>query len=321
MANRALSIGLGGDLMIGRLVDEQLAQVPFFPIWGDLQSILQTTDINIVNLETALTTGHKRVSKVFNFKADPKQVAVLSHAPIHAVNLANNHILDFSEEGLIETLQTLDHAHIFHVGAGVDEEHAKLPLIFEKKGMKIGLLGCTDNEPSWKATQKKPGTNFVRVGDVEALREPIQVLRKKVDLLILSIHWGPNMRNEPLKEHRLFAHQLIDFGVDIIHGHSAHVFQGMEVYRQKVILYDTGELVDDYAVDPILRNDRSFFFIVEVKQSRLYCVRLIPIRISNFQVNTAKGREKEEICMQMQKLSKNFQTKFKIQEGELVHYL
>ncbi len=294
-----LKIGLGGDLMIGRLVDEYLERAVPSYIWGNLRPFLQNTDLNIVNLETALTLVEKIVPKVFNFKARPERVAALIDGSIHAVNLANNHTLDFSEEGLLETIQTLDDAGILHVGAGENISQAKRPVIFERKGIKIGLLGCTDNEPTWKASDSQPGTNYLKVGDLEALSESINVLRKQVDVLIVSIHWGPNMVKRPTTHFRSFAHALIDLGVDILHGHSAHVAQGVEIYRSKLILYDTGELVDDYAVDPEMRNDRSFFFIVELDKSHIISLKMIPILISRFQVNLSQDEEQLQTMQQL----------------------
>lgn len=313
-----LTIGLGGDLMIGRMVNKYLTEHPSFSIWGDLHPILRHTDLNIVNLETALTRSDKIVTKRFNFKADPEKVHVLLQGPIHAVNLANNHILDFSEEGLSETIRILDQASIQHVGAGIDLAHAKSPIIIEKKGMRIGLLGCTDNEPSWEAASKKAGTYFLSINDPASIRESIRSLRKHTDLLILSIHWGPNMKKEPLPEYRKLSREFIDLGVDIVHGHSAHVFQGVEIYKNKAILFDTGDLVDDYAIDPELRNDRSFFFIVEADMKGLRKIRLIPTVISNFQVNIAKGKQREEMFSEMQTLSKALQTGPWTQNKELI---
>lgn len=277
--------------MIGRLVNKHLDRSSPAYIWGNLLPVLREMDFNCVNLETALTLSEKIVSKRFNFKADPKKVTVLPEGTVHAVNIANNHILDFAFEGLEETLRTLDHAHILHVGAGRNISEAKAPAFYEKKGIKIGLIGCTDNQPSWKAAATHPGVNFVRVGDLEALRESIVALRAKVDLLILSIHWGPNMRKRPSAEFRDFAHELIDCGVDILHGHSAHVFQGVEIYKKKIILYDTGDLVDDYAIDPILRNDRSFYFVIEADKHGLDSLKMIPIIIADFQVNISHAQE------------------------------
>lgn len=293
------TIGFGGDLMIGRLVDPYLDQHSSSYVWGNLRPILSRIDLNIVNLETTLTQSKKARPKVFNFKADPKRVSVLKEGFIGAVNIANNHILDFSEEGLLETLQTLDAAHILHVGAGKDLNQARQPAILEKKGIKIGLLGCSDNEPDWKAETSHPGINFVKIDNPEPLRASIEALRKQVDLLILSIHWGPNMRRRPASHFRSFAHALIDLGVDILHGHSAHVFQGVEIYKQKLILYDTGDLADDYAVDPFLRNDLSFFFVVKASKNKLLSLEMIPTAIGKFQVNLFHEKESLEAMTEL----------------------
>lgn len=313
----SLTFGLGGDLMIGRLLNEYLDinHVPFSYVWGDLLPVLKSTDFNFANLETTLTHSQKKVSKIFNFKATPDKVAVLTEAGIEAVNGANNHILDFSEEGLLETLQVLDKANIFHVGAGKDLKSAQAPCIIEKKGIKIGFLGCTDNEPSWKATSSHSGTNYVEVGDLNSIQQSILELRQQVDFLVLSIHWGPNMSQRPPSSFSSFAHKLIDLGVDILHGHSAHIFQGVEIYKDRLILYDTGDFIDDYAVDPILRNDRSFFFIVSVDKKRMVSLKMVPLLISNFQVNIA---HENEHLNKMKMLCKELKTHLRVENNSLV---
>lgn len=317
MAKNSLKIGFSGDVMIGRLVDEHMEKVPPEYIWGDLLSLFKQNDINLINLEAALTTSEKEVIKTFNFKSHPSHVESLKRASIDIVNLANNHVLDYSEEGLLETLDTLDKAGIKHVGAGRNITEAVEPIILEKKGIRVGFLGCTDNEPGWIATKSKPGVRYISVGDVEEIKEDIQKLRKQVDLLILSIHWGPNMRERPTRSFINFAHHLIDLGVDIIHGHSAHIFQGVEIYNKKLILYDTGDFVDDYYVDPVLRNDRSFFFIVEANKQGVLSLQLIPTLISNFQVNHAPIDITKASLQRMSELSLEFKTSLPCSEAPL----
>lgn len=313
-----MHIGLMGDVMIGRLVNEQLDEVPTTYIWGDLLPILKSHDLNLINLEAALTTSSRLVPKVFNFKADPKKVQALVDASIHVVNLANNHVLDYSEEGLLETLQTLDQAGIQHVGAGRNLKEASHPVIVARQGITVGILGCTDNEPTWLATKTRPGTKYLEVGDLDAIRKDILDLRPRVDILILSIHWGPNMRERPSRQFVQFAHDLIDLGVDLIHGHSAHIFQGVEVYKGKFILYDTGDFIDDYYVDPYLRNDRSFLFQVRCSKKGIQSLELLPALIQNFRVNQAKGQEVQKILQQMQKLSQEMNTSFDNKDGKLI---
>lgn len=318
-----ITIGFAGDVMIGRLVNEHLYEVPAAYIWGDVLSLLRVNDLNIINLEAALTKSTKRVPKVFNFKADPKHVQTLIEGTIGLVNLANNHVLDFSKDGLIETLETLGKSHIPYVGAGKNANEAADPVILTIGGIRIGILGCTDNEPTWAATEESCGTRYVEIGnleDLESLKNDIAKVRKQVKVLILSIHWGPNMKERPSKDFIDFAHQLIDCGVDILHGHSAHIFQGVEVYKGKLILYDTGDFVDDYYVDPQLRNDRSFLFLVDLDQNgHLLALRLIPVFISNFQVNLATGKNASESLTRMQSLSKELHTVFVAENGGLVY--
>lgn len=313
----SLLIGFTGDVMIGRLVNEYLTGKDPKYLWGDVLPLLQSTDLNIINLEAALTCSDKKVAKVFNFKADPEKVQTLLEGNIQVVNLANNHILDYSEEGLLETLKTLSKVDIKYVGAGRDIFEASRAITIEKKGIKIGILGFTDNEPTWKAGVSTPGTNFVEINDngLQHVKKKIEELRENVDLIIVSMHWGPNMRERPNQQFVKFAHGVMDSGADVFHGHSAHIFQGIELYQGKLIMYDTGDFVDDYYVDPHLRNDHSFLYIVELNKDGFQNLRLEPVLIDNFQVNICPN---EEILERARKLSKEFNTELYIDDHGLV---
>lgn len=304
-------IGLAGDVMIGRGVNATIINNGYAYPWGNMLPLLKKTDINIINLETALTYGNEKVFKTFNFKASPDKIKTLTEAHITVVNLANNHVLDFSEEGLIETIQTLNGASIKYTGAGMNEKEAENPVIFTKKNITLGVLGFTDNEPGWKAGAYTSGINYVDISkrdDCNKVLRDISQLDKETDIVIVSIHWGPNMKAEPERDFIDFAHAMIAHGADIIHGHSAHNFQGIEVYSHKLILYDTGDFVDDYMVDPVLKNDHSFFFKVEASKQRIEKLVLIPVLISNDQVNLAIGEDYNWCIQRMQYLSAKFGT-------------
>jgi len=320
MSNNNISIGFAGDVMIGRGVNAAITDKGYSYPWGNVLPILKNTDINIINLEAALTNSNKKVYKVFNFKATPDRIKMLEEACVTVVNLANNHILDFSEEGLIETIQTLDNSGIKHTGAGRNENEAEKPVILTVKNSTLGMLGFTDNEPGWKAGNSTSGVNYIDISNSDDCKKAltaISTLDKKTDLVIVSIHWGPNMNEEPERHFIDFAHAMIEHGADIIHGHSAHNFQGIEIYRHKLILYDTGDFVDDYAVDPYFRNDHSFFFKVEASQQGIEKVVLIPVLISKYQVNLASGEDYKWSIQRMQKLSSKFGTKLS-DEGEVL---
>lgn len=312
-----MTLGFTGDVMLGRLVNKSVGQVGYAHPWGNVLPLMQTHDLNIINLETALTTSERRVPKVFNFKAEPDRVRCLTEARIDIATLANNHVLDFDVAGLTETINVLDEAGIQHTGAGANSEAAKQPVIVNRNNVRIGVIGITDNEARWKAGPDKPGTNFVRTGDAGEVKNQIQQIRNEVDLLILSIHWGPNMLEFPSSKFIHFAHNLIDNGVDIFHGHSAHVFQGVEVYNGKLIMYDTGEFIDDYAVDYYLRNDYSFLFEVELYEKSLQKLILTPVYIHQMQVNRATGQDYRNIVQLFKKRSAVFNTIFTEEAGKL----
>lgn len=319
MESQQILIGLMGDVMLGRLVDEAIPSVGYAYPWGDLLDVLRSTDLNLVNLETTLTTSAEGADKVFIFKAAPDRVQVLQEARIDVCNLANNHILDFGGPGLMETIQVLDSVGIGHVGAGGTFQDAAAPAVVERRGISVGILGYTDNEPGWAAGDGRPGTNVISVDDVDRVGADIEALRGRVDVLIVTIHWGPNMRLRPSPEFRRFAQAAIDAGADVFHGHSAHVFQGIEARGRGLILYDTGDFVDDYAVDPRLRNDLSFLYLVRVDRTGVMGLDLIPVRIANLQVNRAVGDDYRLAVDRITGLSAEFGTGVVEAEPGLLH--
>lgn len=306
-----LVLGLTGDVMIGRNVNDAMNSRGAVYIWGDLLPILRATDLNIINLEAALTLRSQTVPKTFHFKADPQNVSALTDANVYLVNLANNHVLDYGEEGLLETLETLRAAGIRFVGAGKNSSEAVLPAFLNAKGISIGVLGFTDNEPGWKAGPSKPGVNYIDIAqksDREFALSSIGELKKETDVVIVTIHWGPNLKAAPDPLYISFAQAMIDRGASLIHGHSAHNFQGIEQRRQRLIFYDTGDFVDDYVVHPELKNDHSFFFRVSVDKEGIKGANLLPVLISHCQVNAAKSKQASWSLQRMRTLSAAFAT-------------
>ncbi len=316
--NQNITIAFTGDVMLGRLVNDYviLGNKQSTYVWGDMLDLLKKADLTIINLENAIAKKGKEWSKtpkVFFYRADPKAIDVLKAADIDYVTLANNHVLDYEEEAFIETLQHLEMNKIPYAGAGRNISEAEKPAFLTAKGIKIAIIAFTDNMPEWAATKTEPGVNFIELSMDEKnfgrLERSIKEVKNKPDILIVSAHWGPNMRQKPTKAFKEFAHAAIDSGADIFHGHSAHIFQGIEIYKGKLIMYDTGDFVDDYAVDEMLRNDQTFLFLVTLNKEKVEKIELIPGLISLMQVNKAKGLDFEEITNKMIKLSEEMGTK------------
>ncbi|MDQ7849610.1 MAG: CapA family protein [Armatimonadota bacterium] len=304
-----------GDVMLGRNAGAVLRRRPPEYVWGDTLHLLRQADALIVNLECVIAgeeSGSPWPRKVFHFKAPPQAVAALQAAGVSAVTLANNHTLDFGPAALAEMLDLLAAAGLPAAGAGRTAEEARRVVSLTVRGLRLALVSWTDNEPGWEAGPEKPGVFYAPV-DLEdpratALLQTVRAARAGHDVVVVAAHWGPNMVPEPLPAHPPFARALADAGADLVLGTSAHVVQGIELYRPlgrpervAVICYDLGDYVDDYAVDPVLRNDLSLLFLFDVNSAGVRRVELHPVLIDGWrcQVNRARGTEAEAVLETM----------------------
>jgi len=333
-----------GDVMLGRLVDQVLPSHVEAPedamhahmlfrvrnpkvklpvehkyVWGDVLEDIKSADVRLVNLETSVTTHPvKYPGKAFNYRMHPDNLQSLKEAHIEYCSMANNHTLDFSVQGLYDTLSSLTKRDIAWAGAGKDITEASKPAVFTAKGKKIACFSMADHYNFWAAGPNTPGTNFLDVDsfkkeDIDKIKEQVKEVRAKEnpDIVVWSLHWGGNYCWQPSKEKQDFAHRLIDeCGVDIIHGHSSHHIQGIEVYKGKPIIYGCGDFVDDYAVDQEYRNDLSFAYFVEwnSKDKRVEKIELVPTKVECCQVVKAAHEDKKWLLRTLQKLCQPFQT-------------
>jgi len=312
----SVSIILTGDVMLGRGVNNYLMRYgPTYP-WGNMRPTLSGGNLTIANLECVIASGGKpwaRWPKVFHFRADPIGITSLKLAGIDCVSLANNHVLDFEEPAMTEMLGLLDNAEIKHAGAGLNLNEAMQPAMLEAHGLRVAVVAFTDNEPGWAATATTAGTNYIQISTAEktlkSVRETINRSRAAgADVVIFSIHWGANMVERPSPEFKEFAHAVMDASADVFHGHSAHLFQGIEIWHGKPIIYDAGDFVDDYSVDPVLRNDLGLIFRLLVEEKRVKYMQLLPVVISNCEVNLATGSHRAAIIQRISALSADLGT-------------
>jgi poly-gamma-glutamate capsule biosynthesis protein CapA/YwtB (metallophosphatase superfamily) len=368
-----MQILFAGDVMLGRLVNEVLANAQFTYVWGDTIDIIKRADFSLINLECPVSSKGKewnKTIKVFHFRANLDAIQVLNSASIDYVSLANNHILDYDIEALLDTLDILDKNNISHSGAGRNLKEAMKPAIIEKKlkpkpsnnhdsyynvdneeannndsknTIRIGLISLTDNEPDWEAKYDQAGINYIPTAlDPDRyyyrLQNYIENAKKQSDLVIVSSHVGPHFRETPSMKYVNFAHKIIDFGADIYWGHSNHMPQGIELYKHndnnKIILYDCGDFIDDYAIDSNYRNDLSFIFLLHFLMDKNHklsnnnnsnngnillqnsMIELIPTKISNFMVNTipVDDNDADLIIKRMAKRCSSLGTKYFIDE-------
>jgi poly-gamma-glutamate synthesis protein (capsule biosynthesis protein) len=306
-----------GDLMLGRGVSRKLRHQPPEWFWGDSLPILRQADAVIANLESPITTSAdrwRRTWKFFHFKADPGAVRILTAGHVRFLCLANNHMLDYGERGLLDTLAMLDQAGIRHVGAGRTLAEASASRMLDLPRLKVGLVAATDNMPEFAATPDRPGTNHIKFGSgspgLDWIERSVSDLRRAgAALIVLSVHWGPNMRITPSREFRRFAHAAIERGVDVLHGHSAHVVQAIERHGRGVILYDTGNFIDDYWKFPFRRTTWSFIFNLIIEDGRPARLQLVPILIHASPLGVATGEIFQAITQNMRSLCAEFGTR------------
>lgn len=278
--------------------------------WGNTLNLLKLGSLNVVNLETSVTTHPVPwPDKVFNYRMHPANISALKAAGITYVSLANNHTLDFSVEGLVETVDTLASNNIQFAGAGHSAAEAQQPAIvplilwsgFESRTSNhtVDIFSASDHPRDWGSVP-----SFHLIDYTTQTKARLKNLltshhaKSLSSLKIFSVHWGPNYAWQPSAEIRDMAHFLIDeCGIDIVHGHSSHHVQGVEQYGGKLIIYGCGDFVDDYALTPEYRNDLSAVWRVYVEEMdsadegeekkglKLKRLEVWPTRIKDFQVN------------------------------------
>jgi poly-gamma-glutamate capsule biosynthesis protein CapA/YwtB (metallophosphatase superfamily) len=258
----APTIGLLGDVMLGRKVGEWIAGTDPEEVWsGAVREVLARCDAVVCNLECCVSERGSRTEaipgKPFFFRAPPKAVRSLTAAGVTVAGLANNHALDFGSEALTDTLDHLRRADIAAVGAGADEGGARTGVVVDAASQRLGVLALSDHPREYAAGPGEPGIAYARLRDglPNCVTEELAGLRERADLVVAFPHWGPNMTVRPAPEHRVRAGELLAAGADIVVGHSAHVFHGIERLSAGPVLYDLGGALDDYAIDAELRND------------------------------------------------------------------
>jgi poly-gamma-glutamate synthesis protein (capsule biosynthesis protein) len=251
-------LGFAGDVMLARRVERTWQDRDPAGVWGPLVDRLRGLDGLFVNLECCLSTrGEPWPDKTYHFRADPEwAIPALDAAGTTWASLANNHVLDFGPTAMGDTRQSLSEAGIAHAGAGPDRATALSPSLVSAGPLDIAVVALTDRFPEHGAGEDEPGTAYLAldVGHTET-RATVRRLVQRAqdydpDLVVASLHWGPNWETRPNTDQRRFARWLVEQGVDLVHGHSAHVVQGIERYHGRPICYDTGTSSTTTASNP-----------------------------------------------------------------------
>jgi poly-gamma-glutamate capsule biosynthesis protein CapA/YwtB (metallophosphatase superfamily) len=307
-------LALAGDTMLGRGIAERIeTEGPSSLFAPELVALVQEADLCLLNLECCISErGAPAPGKVFHFRAPAASAQALARLGVDCVTLANNHALDFGPDALLDTFAHLESAGIQWVGAGADLDEARAPAVLEAGGTRLGVIAVADHPADYAAAPGRPGVTYADLGRRTIpvwLLEAIRGL--DADAILVSPHWGPNMLAEPVAHVRTAAGALLEAGATLIAGHSAHLFHGLD----RRILYDLGDFLDDYAVDPKLRNDLGLLFLLDLDGDRL---EAIPLKLEFAYTRLAAGGDFAWVRRRFREACAAFGTEVAEEDGRLV---
>jgi poly-gamma-glutamate capsule biosynthesis protein CapA/YwtB (metallophosphatase superfamily) len=276
-------------------------------IWGDALQVWQqfNPDFKIINLETSITTAPKPwPAKEVQYRMHPENVKVLTAGGIDLCLLANNHTLDWGRDGLLETLQTLRANKIKVAGAGETIDQAGAPVILTTQQSRLIVLAygsvTSGIPPEWAATGRQSGIQLLpdfSDATIQRIAAQVKRLKRTGDVVLFSIHWESNWGYDIPAHQQQFAHLLIDeAGVDLVFGHSSHHPLGLEVYKDKLIIYGAGDLVNDYegiSGHEEFRSDVTLLYFPELDPAtgKLKSLVMVPMQLKKFRLTYAESTD------------------------------
>lgn len=302
-----VTISAAGDVTLGNLYgmtyewsfDEmyELQSPEYF--FESVKPIFEADDMTIVNFEGVLTLTDERVEKKYNMKGDPEYVHILTAGDIEAVSFANNHRLDYSQQGSDDTVAAFE-------SEGIAYAYDSVVGYYETKGITIGFISFNEVYDGTAVEQ------FIKDG-IAALK------KAEVDLILACCHWGSELANYPEEYQTTLAHMCIDLGADLVIGHHPHVLQGVDVYNGKYIVYSLGNFCFGGNKNPKDKDSMIFqqtFTFVNGEKQEDDNIRVIPVHISSvknrndYQPTPVEGEEAVKVIDRINEFSAGFGLKF-----------
>lgn len=315
----ALVLAAAGDAMLDRGVASSLARMGEGWAFSGSANDLSSADIAFLNLETSVSArGARLAGKGIWFRTSPERLGLLADAGIDVVSVANNHIMDYGEEALLDTLSHLDEHGISYVGAGPGLKEARMGRILEVNGLKVGFLAYSDfHDIFWSVFERKTfGAGEGKPGIAPALpyymEEDIKRLKRTADFVIVSVHWGVEYSPMPDGAQIARAHAAIDAGADVVLGHHPHVLQPFEAYEGGLVFYSLGNFVFDQRKP---RTVESMVAMICLAKGRRPEAEVIPYVISDSRPAPMAVRDGTALMEDLAKRSRLLGTRVEVQGG------
>ena len=303
--------------------------------WGDAVAVVEEAapDVRVINLETSVTrSADFAPGKAVHYRMNPDNLPCVAAIRPDVCALANNHVLDFGERGLRESLGALAGAGLAAAGAGLDAAQAGRPAVVPlPDGGRMLVVSCgtaSSGIPArWAATATRPGINFLpslSPAAADALITRTQAARQGGDVIVVSIHWGSNWGYGMDSDQVRFARRLIDGGIDVIHGHSSHHPRPIEVYRGKLILYGCGDCIDDYegiTGYEEYRDDLRLLYFASIAPGtgELAALTMVPMQARNMRLRHAGPTDSRWLAATLSRISREFGSRVEYRpDGRLI---
>src|SRR5882724_1453678 len=296
-----------GDIMlsgeVGRRYPPDVADES--DLFGDVLPVLRSGHVVFGNLETPLCDAPRERDL---FRGHPAMAGVLAAAGFNVLSLANNHVLDYGSEGLRQCASALRERGVVVLGAGLDRQESRRPVILERAGMRVGLLGFGRT----LQVQRDPeAAGFAERSEREAMAA-VRALRPSVDCLILSVHIGMMWLDYPKPAFKEIGDRLMSAGVDVVLMHHAHVLQGYEIRHGRLAIYNLGNFIADIdegetESTPVPERQReSAVFVIELDRSGVVEVAAVPLWITEaFNVRQADEGRAARILKRLESISED----------------
>ncbi|KMY54116.1 capsular biosynthesis protein [Bacillus sp. FJAT-27231] len=250
--DQLLTMTMVGDVMMGRHVEEVIKRQGSDYLFRYVRPYFDNSDYVSGNFEHPIlkenVSKYSEADKSIHLHTNPDVAKTVKNAGFTVLNLANNHLMDYQEKGLQDTLDVFESSNIDYVGAGRNRKDAKDQINYQDvNGVRVATLGFTDTFTSGSIATSEQNGLLSTNPDVlfEMIVKAKDSKQGNADLVVVNVHWGQEYDTEASPRQKALAKAMVDAGADIIIGHHPHVLQSFDVYKQGVIFYSLGNFVFD----------------------------------------------------------------------------
>jgi len=309
------SILFVGDILLANEAERHIHDRGIdYPFWKIKEELLKY-DFIFANMESPITNrGVPVTDKPYIFRVKPEDAVCLRDLKIDAVSIANNHLMDYNHEGMIDTIATLDRLNIMHTGGGRNLAEARRPVILKNGGTGIVILAYCNRPPTdYYAAADRAGIAPI---DIRIISDDIAAYKLSDNIVVVSLHWGIEQTSRPQGSQVALARQIIDAGADAVVGHHPHWPQGIEIYRNRPVIYSLGNFINGY-INPIEQDNIAV--ALYYAGPRLENMKVIPLagrnRQTRFQPYVLAGDQADRFLGFIKNLSREFNTDMEIKNG------